>query len=58
MDLLAKTGSVKRDIVSPDLIDERAKCNFDQEELRLFLHGGEAKLNAWKYMFKIFGEDP
>ena len=58
MDLLSRTGSVKRGIVSPDLLEERAKCNFDQEELRLFLHGGEDRLRVWKNMIKVFGDDP
>lgn len=35
-----KTGSVKNSIVAPDLVHERAKCQFDQLELREFLHGG------------------
>jgi hypothetical protein len=26
-------GSVKNKIVNPDLAEERAKCNFDQEEV-------------------------
>ena len=28
-------GSVKRGIVNPDLIEERKKCDFDQQELAL-----------------------
>lgn len=32
-------GSVKRRIVNPDLLEERAKCNFNQRELCLFLFG-------------------
>ena len=32
-------GSVKRGIVNPDLAEERAKCDFDQGELRHFLFG-------------------
>ena len=32
-------GSIKRGIVNPDLIEERAKCAFDQTELRDFLFG-------------------
>jgi len=30
-------GSVKRGIVNPDLLEERAKCNFNQREMVLFL---------------------
>ena len=56
--MLAKTGSVKRGIFATDLLEERAKCAFDQEELRLFLHGGPAKLQPWKNMIHQFGDDP
>ena len=34
-------GSLKRGIVNPDLLEERAKCTFDQQELELFIHGKE-----------------
>ena len=55
--MLAKTGSVKRGVVSPDLLDERAKCAFDQNELRVFLHGGEERLNVWTSIVDMFGAD-
>lgn len=32
-------GSIKRDIVNPDLIEERRKLTFDQKELELFMFG-------------------
>ena len=32
-------GSVKRGIVNPDLVEERNKCDFDQNELKLYLFG-------------------
>ena len=32
-------GSVKRGIVNPDLLEERAKCNFDQDELKYYIFG-------------------
>lgn len=32
-------GSVKRGIINPDLLEERAKCDFDQRELTLYLFG-------------------
>ncbi len=41
--MLAKTGSVKRGIVSPDLLAERAKADFDASELGVFLHGGKER---------------
>ena len=34
-------GSVKRGIVNPDLIEERKKCDFDQNELANYLFGEE-----------------
>jgi len=52
------TGSMKRGIVAPDLLEERAKLAFDQEELRLFLAGGEARANEWKQHVDTFGADP
>ena len=30
-------GSIKRNIVNPDLISERAKCNFDKKEFAEFV---------------------
>ena len=35
-------GSVKRGIVNPDLLEERAKSNFNQADLEEFLMGKEA----------------
>lgn len=34
-------GSIKRDIVNPDLIEERQKCNFDKLEMANFTIGKE-----------------
>ena len=31
-DPLIMGGSIKRGIVNPDILEERAKCNFDKEE--------------------------
>ena len=55
--MLAKTGSVKRGVVSPDLLEERAKCAFDQDELRVFLHGSQERLDLWKQVVDQFGAD-
>lgn len=30
-------GSIKKDIVNPDIIEERLKCNFDKDELAKFI---------------------
>ena len=56
--MLSKLGSVKRGIVAPDLIEERAKCDFDQDELREFLAGGDVSLAAQKEIYDMFGGDP
>lgn len=34
-------GSVKRNIVNPDIAEERAKCNFDQNEMASFIIGDQ-----------------
>lgn len=34
-------GSAKNKIVSSDLLEERAKCTFDQNELKVLLAGGQ-----------------
>ena len=56
--MLRKTGSVKKGIVATDLLEERAKCAFDQEELRRFIMGGEIKYNKTKEIFDLIGNDP
>lgn len=33
----AAGGSIKRQIVNPDLLEERAKCTFDQDEMESIL---------------------
>ena len=38
-------GSVKRGIVNPDLVEERKKCNFDQNELTMYLFGQDEMNN-------------
>ena len=38
-----KTGSVKKGIVAPDLLEEREKCAFDSAELRTFIAGGSER---------------
>ena len=56
--MMNRTGSVKRGIVSPDLLEERAKLAFDQEELATFLVGGPERDADWKMISDIFGNDP
>ena len=31
-------GSIKRQIVNPDLLEERAKCTFDPEEIKKLIY--------------------
>jgi len=53
-----RTGSVKRGVVSRDLLEERAKCTFDQEAMRLFLSGGAAELARQSHVVDLMGADP
>ena len=55
--VIRKTGSVKRGIVAQDLLDERAKLAFDQEELSEFVGGGADRNNIWKKHVDRFGAD-
>ena len=50
-------GSMKRNIVNPDLIEERAKCAFDQKELVLFTIG-EFRYQKTSEVEKLFNEYP
>jgi hypothetical protein len=35
-------GSIKNKITNPDLLEERAKCSFNQAEMEEFFFGKEA----------------
>jgi Ser-tRNA(Ala) deacylase AlaX len=48
-------GSIKDRVVAQELIDERAKCDFDQQELQELLHGGKEMLAEHKQTFDEFG---
>lgn len=50
-------GSIKRDIVNPDLIDERKKCNFDQREMASFVLG-ETVIGEFEEMVEAIKSDP
>lgn len=50
-------GSIKRDIVNPDLIEERAKCSFDKLELAKFLYT-EQTLNELKEIVEFIKSNP
>ena len=53
-----KTGSIKKGIVAPDLLEERAKCAFDQQELTEWVMGDKEKTKRWKHFIDLFGADP
>ena len=53
-----QTGSVKRGVIATDLLEERQKCAFDQDELRTLLSGGGFREKQWKEMVDTMGNDP
>ena len=55
---MKRTGSVKKGIVAPDLLEERAKCAFDQAEMRTFIAGGPEREQKWREIVDLFGADP
>ena len=55
--MIRRTGSVKQGIVAPDLLEERAKCAFDQQELQTLMYGGEERLTAFKSLVDTWGAD-
>ena len=50
-------GSIKRKIVNPDLIEERAKCNFNQQELAEFVAGRD-NLDEMRIIKEEITKDP
>jgi hypothetical protein len=34
-------GSIKRNLINPDIAEERAKCNFDKKEFAEFIYTKE-----------------
>ena len=50
-------GSIKRNIVNPDLIEERQKLAFDQKELELFMFG-ESMINEVQDMSNFMDKHP
>ena len=51
-------GSVKKQIVHPDLKAEREKASFDTEELKTFLMGGKARRAEVEELKALFASDP
>ena len=50
-------GSIKRNIINPDLLEERKKCNFDKIELANFVHGEEV-VNEMNTVYNEIRKDP
>lgn len=55
---MERTGSIEKGIVSPDLLEERQKCNFDTEELAVILNYGKDKLDQLRAWKKVADADP
>ena len=55
---MERTGSVKNKIVASDLLAERAKCDFNQEELRILINGGSLNYSLLKKHYERFGANP
>jgi acyl-CoA oxidase len=54
---MRKTGSVANKFVAPDLEEERAKRDFDADEMQKFLYNGEEAINYNKESFEFFNKD-
>ena len=50
-------GSIKRKIVNPDLLEERAKCNFDRDEAFKVLYP-EEKIAEFKLFHALVKKHP
>lgn len=55
---MERTGSIKNKIVSPDLIEERQKCNFNSQELTEFLYNGKENVNKIQDYIETIDKDP
>jgi hypothetical protein len=53
-----KLGSVKNKIVSSDLLEERSKLAFDQQEMKVYLHGGDVPYQKKMYYYDIVDKHP
>lgn len=51
-------GSWKNKIVASDLQEERDRCAFDQEEMRVMLHGGKEAWDIQRYFFDLQKKHP
>lgn len=41
-------GSLKNKVVASELLEERANCNFDQQKMRVLVHGGQEQFDIYK----------
>ena len=55
---MQRTGSVRNNRVSPDLQEERDKCNFNQAELTEILYGGKANREEYLSWAREMENDP
>ena len=53
-----RQGSVKNKIVASDLAEERAKCDFDTQEMLMFVSGGQEALDLNKTTMDTIKEHP
>jgi len=56
--MIHQPGSIKNNIVNSDLLNERKNLDFEQQEMRVFLHGGEDVYQAKMYYHNIFSKHP
>ena len=50
-------GSIKRKIIAPELLEERAYCNFDQDELaKAFIGGPEVYKDMLRSQLSLYSE--
>ena len=50
-------GSVKSNIVNPDLVEERAKIGFDKNELARFMYSEES-LQEFREIYEFIKKNP
>ena len=51
-------GSIKNKIVATEILEERAKCNFDQKELYQNFYSDKESRELMERSFKEVEEDP
>lgn len=51
-------GSARNNIVASDLIEERKNIDFDQQEMKVYLNGGQDPYNMKMHYHSIFNKHP